>query len=231
MLIIWIFGDILLQVVRPQKGVGMNSKTVFRNKGFKALTAALIILLSLLLFVAGGGGEVKKSTLTWTMGLQNESTRAFYPFSAPVRVNTGETYFIVITPSSPCYAYVVYESSNGDDIVVIFAGQLKKDETWYSQGLQIAPPQGSETFYVVVSLEEQKALATRIAALNANSGSIQKRALMNEIYNIRSEVSQFRKPREKPILRGGAQRGDPERSQGVEFSGLSSYVKTISIEH
>jgi len=201
------------------------------NKGFKALITVLMILLPLILFVAGGGGEVKKDTLTWTMGLQNEATRAYYPFSAPVKVNTGEVYFIVITPASDCYAYIVYESSDGDEIVTIFTGKLKKDETWQSIGLKISPPKGSETFYVVVSLEEQKNLATRISALNTNSGPMQRRALLNEIYNIRSDVSQFKETPEKPILMGGAQRGDPERSQGVEFSGLSSYVKTISIEH
>jgi len=210
---------------------GMNSKLALRNRGGAVLKAALMILLPLSLFVAGGSGQVQKGTLTWNMGLKNIRTNEFISFSAPVKSFTGEQFQIVISPNAGCYSYVIYESADGDDVAVLFAGSMKKDELWYSDVLKMDPPAGAESFYIVASLEEQKALADRITALRSNSGSMQKRALMNELYRIRSEVSQFKETPEKPILMGGAARGTPDKSQGVEFSGLSTYVKTISIEH
>ncbi|MCL2318678.1 MAG: hypothetical protein FWC45_01230 [Treponema sp.] len=116
-------------------------------------------------------------------------------------------------------------------MVILYSGSLKAGESWHSQVLELSPPKGSENFYVVVTRDEQKNLAARIAAFNASSASAQKRALMNEVYRVRRDVSQFKEAPEKPVLMGGAARGAPERSQGVAFSGLSAYVKTISIEH
>ena len=83
-------------------------------------------------------------SFNWILGLQNVRTTDLVPFSAPVQSRTGEKYRLVISPSTDCYCYVVYESSDGDGVMV---------------------------------------------------------------------------------------RGDPEKSQGVEYSGLVTYVKTISIEH
>jgi len=95
----------------------------------------------------------------------------------------------------------------------------------------MAPPSGSESFYMIAALEEQKTLGERIAAYKANAGSMQKRALINEIFRLRGEVSQFKETPEKPVLMGGTSRGAPGKNQGVGFSGLGTYVKTISIEH
>jgi len=202
-----------------------------KNKGNMVLITALMILLPLLLFVAGGASDGRQGNLTWNMGVKNVRSGEFVSFSAPLQSYTGEQFQIVITPGAACYAYVIYESPDGNDVVVLYAGTLKKEELWYSDVLKMDPPQGSETFYVIMSLEEQKTLGERISALKSNSGSMQRRALMNELYRIRSDVSQFKETPEKPILMGGAARGSTDKNQGVEFAGLSTYVKTISIEH
>ena len=209
----------------------MKNKLAFKNNGTTTLIAALIILLSLSLFVAGGSSDAKQGNLTWNMGVKNVKSGDFVPFSAPLKSFTGEQFQIVITPSAGCHAYVIYEGPNGDDVAVLFSGTLKKDELWYSDVLKMDLPQGLETFYVIASLDEQKSLNDRISALKTNPGSMQKRALMNELYRIRSDVSQFKETPEKPILMGGAARGSTDKNQGVEFSGLGTYVKTISIEH
>jgi len=202
-----------------------------KNKGSVVLKAAFMVLVPLFLFVAGGSGEVKQDNLTWNMGLRNVRTGEYIPFSAPVQSYTGEQFQIVITPSAACYTYLIYESPDGDEVAVLYAGPIKKDEQWYSDILRMDFPEGAESFYVIASLAEQKTLAERIATFNGNPGAMQRRALMNELYRIRSDVSQFKETPEKPILMGGAARGSPEKNQGVEFSGLNTYVKTISIEH
>jgi len=102
---------------------------------------------------------------------------------------------------------------------------------WVSPVMKFTDPPGLESLFIVVSREEQKNLAQRISAIKNNSGSTQKRALMNEIFKVRSDVSKFKETPEKPVLMGGATRGDPDKSMGVEYSGLETYVKTISIEH
>ena len=170
-------------------------------------------------------------SLSWSLALQNVRTGDMIAFSAPVQSWTGEQFRFVITPEAGCFAYVIYESPGGNDVTVLYSGPLKSGEPWYSGILQLAPPRGSENFYVVVSLEEQKTLAQRISVFTANPGAVPRRALMNEIFRLRSDVSKFKEAPEKPVLMGGAARGTPDKNQGVEYSGVASYVKTVSIEH
>ena len=170
-------------------------------------------------------------SLSWSLGLQNVKTGDLVSFAALVQSWTGEQFRLVINPAVECFAYVIYQSPSGNDVLVLYSGVLKTDDPWYSQVLELSPPQGSESFFVITSLEEQKPLAQRISAFRANSGTVQRRALMNEIFRLRSDVSKFKEAPEKPVLMGGASRGAPEKSQGVEYSGLGTYVKSISIEH
>ena len=37
--------------------------------------------------------------------------------------------------------------------------------------------------------------------------------------------------KDKPVLKGSATQDDPDKSMGVEYAELETYVKTISIEH
>ena len=167
----------------------------------------------------------------WTLGLENVISGDLVPFSVPVQCRTGEKFRLAINPSADCYCYVVYESPDGNDVMVLYAGVLKMGQVWHSPDLEISLPQGSESLFIVASKNEQKTLAQKVKAFTGNSGQTQRRALMNEIFKVRSDTSKFKELPEKPVLMGGASRGDPEKSQGVEYSGLATYVKTISIEH
>ena len=193
---------------------------------------AAFILFSLVFFLSAGQGEVKQSSnFDWSLALQNVKSGDLVPFSAPVRSRTGEQFRLVIDSGSAIYCYVIAESPDGDDVGVLYAGPLKSGETWYSAVMELTSPQGSESLFIIASKEEQKTLAQRIAAFNNNSGNTQRRALINEIFRIRSDASNFKEAPEKPVLMGGASRGSPDKNQGVQYSGLETYVKTISIEH
>jgi len=205
------------------------------------MVKAAMVLLPLVLCVAGGSPEVPQNGgLNWSLALQkiiksaNSSdgdVSVMIPFSAPVQAMTDERFHLVISPAADCYCYVVVESSGNGSVSALYSGPLKANTIWNSPELRVQPPSGSESLYVVTSREEQGTLAQGISLLNDNSTVSQKQAVINEIFRLRSEVSQFREVPEKPVLMGGTSRGDPERSQGVEFSGLNTYVKTISINH
>jgi len=173
----------------------------------------------------------QSKSFSWSLGLQNVRTGDLVSYSAPVQSWTGEQFRLAINPGVECYVYVIYQSPNGSDVLVLYSGLMKTGDSWFSQVLELSPPRGSENFFVIASLEEQKGLAQRISAFKDNQGVVQRRALMNEIYSLRSDVSKFKEAPEKPVLMGGASRGAPEKSQGVEYSGVDTYVKTISIEH
>lgn len=169
--------------------------------------------------------------VTWTLALENYKTTDMVPFDSPVQSFNGEQYRLVINPAAACFCYVVYESPDGNDVSVLYAGPLKQGEPWYSAVLELTPPRGSESLYIITCREEQKVLAQRIAAFKANAGAAQRRALMNEVFRIRSDASRFQGAPDKPVLMGGASRGNNDKNIGVQYSGSEIYVKTISIEH
>ena len=188
--------------------------------------------LSLLVFISAGGSEQQEDkSFAWTMALQNIRTEDLLPFSAPVKSSTGERFRLVIRPEADCYCYVIAESTNGEEVAALRAGLLDSGKEWLSPDIVLAPPGGSESIFVVVSRDEQAALVQSIDAYNSGNTPVRRRILMNEVLRIRGEVSRYREIPEKPIVVGGSARGNPGRNEGVEFSGLDTYVKTISIEH
>ena len=192
----------------------------------------ILVPLAFVFFIAAGGAEKQQAKpFAWSMALHNTRTDESLPFSAPVKSRTGEKFRLIINPAAECYFYIIAESPNGEDAAIIQAGPLKGGEEWLSPVFELSPPKGSESFYVVASRTEKAELARSIAAFKSNPGSAQRRTMMNELFRLRSEVSQFKETPEKPVLMGGAARGSPGKSEGVQFSGLETYVKTISIEH
>ena len=204
----------------------MNILSFRKKGGLKAVVTVILIGLSLFLYVAAGSSE--KRSFNWSMVLLDVKTGTPVSFSAPVQSSAGEKFCLIIKTDADCFCYVVVENSGGDVLDVLLAGPLSKDEPWNSPDLKIVDPSGSDSLYVITSREEQKTLAQRISALKDAPSAAQRRAVMNEIFRLRSDVSRFKETPEKPILMGGVGRTTAE---GVQFSGLDAYVKTISIEH
>ena len=188
----------------------------------------LLVLLFCLVAVSVYGQ--RNRSFDWSLALQDVKSGEMVPFSTTVPAQTGEQYRLVVQPSARCFCYVVTESANGD-VGVLYSGVLRQAESWYSPAMILQQPGGMESLFIIVSGQEQKTLAQRVAAYKKNSGSSQKRALMNEVFRVRSDTSAFRENPEKPVLMGGASRGEPDKNQGLEYSGQEIYLKTISIEH
>lgn len=188
-----------------------------------------LLLLSLVFCFAAVQLMAQDNQVTWSMALQNNKTGEAVSFNDSVKSRTGEQFQLTIMPDTDCYCYVVAQSSNKKDLAVLLAGRLRGKDTWHSAVLELSLPGGTESFFVVVSQDEQKNLANAITVFHNKAGSVQRRALLNEIYRLRTNASKFKEAPEKPVLMGGASRGNP--NQGVEYSGSEIYVKTVSIEH
>jgi len=188
-----------------------------------------LVCLLLLIFAAVQAPAQQGKSLKWSLGLQNIKTGEMVSCALPVQSKTGDHYRLMVQASSKCFLYVIYESADGEDVLVLYSGPFK--ESWQSDVLVLTEPGGTESFFVIASYNEQKDLAQRVEALRSNYGITQKRALMAEVHGVRRNISQFKESPEKPVLMGGASRGSQDKNEGVEFSGLSTYVKTISIEH
>ena len=185
--------------------------------------------MSAALAFANGQREQEQVPFSWTMTLINARTGESIPFSEPIEAQTGDRFRLVIRTEGRGFGNVVSESSTGEEVTVIYSGPLRGGEVWESPLLELVPPEGTASLFVVVSDEEQRTLAQRITAFQNNSGATQRRALMNEIFRIRGEVSDFWEVPETPVLMGGAVRS--QGMGGMGFSDANTYVYTISFEH
>ena len=193
--------------------------------------APFLILLSLIFLVAAGGADTKQDkTFSWAMALLNVKADTLEPFSDTVQSSAGDQFRLIINPAAACYCYIISEGVQ-DDVTVLQEGPLKGGEAWYSPIMEFTPPGGKESLFIIVSREEQSALARKVSDFNGNPGTVQRRALLNEVFTIRSEASQHKEIPEKPLYMGGAARGKSGKNEGMEYKGLETYVKTISIEH
>ena len=188
----------------------------------------LSILLSLYSLVPLFSQEDR--TFFWSMCLQNIRTTEFMPFFAPVQSSTGERFYLIMRFQHECYCYIISENSPTGEMIVAYTGQIAGNK-FFNFRFELTPPGGSESIFIITSRVQLGTLEQRIAAFNTNSGMRQRRALMNEIQNLRRDASRFTETPEKPVLMGGAGRTVTERDWGVEYSGSELYIKTISINH
>ncbi|GHV88702.1 hypothetical protein AGMMS50267_10620 [Spirochaetia bacterium] len=191
----------------------------------------LIALLCLCMGLQGIYAQQK--ILDWSLALLNDRTGESLPFATPVNLKQGDRYRFLVETNTDCFCYVVGEVS-GDDMVVLRAQRLRARSLFYSDIIHIPSnvAVGSETFYIVISLTEQKPLLDKINVMQKGGTTVRnRRNVMNEIHNIRREISRFRETPETPVLMGGASRGVLSQIPAVHYSGLDTYVKVITINH
>ena len=167
-----------------------------------------------------------QQNLTWSMALiKGNSTLSFLQ---PVEMKDGESFNITIRPVQKCYAYIIVQDSE-KQMMVFLDRSLAAGETWQTKPITLTLPAGTETFYVVMSLSEQKDLKRAIDNFNKENNSRTSRNLNTAVLEVRRSTSQFKENPEKPVNMGGAFRGT--ESVGTEFTGAETYVKTIVINH
>jgi hypothetical protein len=195
--------------------------------------ALLPILLSLVFSgTAFADDKYPEKAFTWSLALQNERTGGYLPFAAPVRFAGGERFRLILNTEADCYLYVLAEVSAARDLAVLHSGPLKRGITWFSPVMAMSSMGGRESLYVVTSREEQATLAERINNFSGNGNTLHRRLLMNEVFRLRNEASQFKANPERPVLiKGSSTRDMYGSNEGMEFFGMATYVKTISFEH
>ena len=87
-------------------------------------------------------------------------------FARPVDMNDGDIFSIHIKLDEDAYCYVILEDSSRNVVVLHRALQSAGSETVLGP-MQLVPPAGSETLYVIVSREAQAGLENRIRVLMA----------------------------------------------------------------
>jgi hypothetical protein len=195
------------------------------------IKAALFAVFAAALFLSAVNSVFsQEKNFTWSLAMS--SAQEAVSFTRPVSMKTGDIFTIYLQSETSCFAYVLAQDSE-NKIVVLHSGSLNAGEELLLGPMQITPPGGSETFYVVMSLEEQKQLKNTINAFNRNNtNSRASRNVLNAVMDLRRAVSRLREEPEKPVYMGGAFRGSGTPGiEGVSYSGLGTYVKTIIINH
>jgi hypothetical protein len=185
--------------------------------------AVLLVLFFVLPLAA------QERNLSWSMALIN-SSRQGVSFTQPVSMRNGEIFSLNISGKAPCYVYVIAQDSKRK-MSVLRAGRARAEEAITIGPMQLTPPGGDETLYVVVSLSEQTRLQEVVNAYKKSENSRNSRNLLNSIMEIRRSISRLRENPEKPVYMGGAFRGPDGQTQATEYSGLDVYVKTVIIKH
>jgi hypothetical protein len=169
----------------------------------------------------------QEQSLSWTMALVNSKGQSF-SLAQPAAMQTQDIITLSVSAKAPAYVYIIVQDASRD-VEVLHSGRARANEVLSMGPLRIIPPEGTETFYVVVSLTEQTELQEAVDAYNENRSSRNSRNLITAIMNIRRSVSRLKENPEKPVSMGGAFRGGETR--GTEYSGLGTYVKTVIITH
>ena len=164
--------------------------------------------------------------LTWSLALIKDNEGI--SFSRPIAMQEGDTFSLFIHANQACNAYVVAQDSERQ-LIVLLNRRFMPNGSFQTGSIELTPPAGTETFHIVMSLEELPDLQNAINAFDKQKDTRTTRDLNNAIAAARRSASQFKENPEKPVGMGGAFRGTEH--DGTEFSGAGIYAKTIVINH
>jgi len=188
-------------------------------------------IISLFFFVAIAVC-LQAQNLTWDLkflkGRERESVR---DISRIIQMETGQPFLFSITPGSNCYCYVILYDSERK--ITVYHNKFLSEERTFGPW-PLGDPPGTETFYVIMSVEKQTRLENLIETYetNNNKPSSQQYAdnLLTEVVNLQKKVSELGKAGSPFISGGGGFRGDFEEYV-TPFSNTNLYVQPISIRH
>ncbi|MDR1238605.1 MAG: hypothetical protein LBK27_00665 [Treponema sp.] len=175
---------------------------------------------------AQSGGD-----FNWFMALLNQKGGVSVSVEKPMPMETGDILNFYIKSEAGCYFYLAAQTSD-NEVVIIHAGPLKTGEELQAGPVQLTNPGGTETFFFVMTMVRQRKLERAINAYTKKPGSIRAgRAVLNEIFALRRELSRLDEKPEQPVYLGGAFRTVDSAVEGMMFSGAGIYVKTLNISH
>jgi len=166
----------------------------------------------------------------WDIKFLKGKEQESVPISRQIRMETGETFLITVKPEADCFCYVVFSDSERQISVL--------HDTPIAGGIEInigpfklEDPSGTETFYVIMSLERQKNLENLIQTFNSNANSRQNaNNLYREVINLQTATSNLGEPASAFIASGGTTRSGSE-IYTTRFTDKAMYVRAITIRH
>jgi len=187
----------------------------------KIITAFLFLTFSVCLYA---------QALSWDISFLRGSAQESAPISQIIRMQTGETFELSITPNAAAFCYIIFYDSQRK--VFVFHNEPLTANTERTFGpFQLEAPAGTETIYVIMSLQRQANLERLIQAYNNNpSATVQANNLYREVVNLQNSVSRLGEPASSYIPSGGTTRSAVQRHV-TRFSGRDLYVRAISIRH
>ena len=185
--------------------------------------------IALILFIACGVCLYAQA-LSWDIKFLRGNIRESLPISRILQMATGEIFRISITPTSDCFSYIIiYDSER--KVQVIHDQPLRRGIELNLGPFLLTAPSGTETIYVIMSLERETRLEQLIQNHKNNPDSrLHSDSLRREVVRLQSEVSRLGEPASTFIPGGGTTRSNtPEYI--TRFTGRNIYVRTITIRH
>jgi hypothetical protein len=173
--------------------------------------------------------EAQAQNLSWDLRFLQGQKRESVSISRAVRMETGEEFLIAIKPDTTSYCYVIcYDSER--QIYVLKNEPVTGGSEIYLDPIEITDPPGTETVYVIMSLERQTKLESLIQAYNKSPTQQNANDLYREVVSMQNAVSALGEAAPSFIPSGGTTRGSSEEYTN-HFSGKSLYVRPIIIRH
>ncbi|MCL2043753.1 MAG: DUF4384 domain-containing protein [Treponema sp.] len=169
-------------------------------------------------------------TFSWDITFLKGMERESIPISRIVRMETGETFLFTITPATNSFCYVIiYDSAR--KVFVLHDQPLRGGEEILFGPLRLDGTPGTETLYVIMSVEREVMLENLIQAHRNNPHSQQHSDNVHrEIIRLQSTASELGEPASAFIPSGGTTRSTTQEYT-TRFSGRSMYVRPIVIRH
>ena len=186
-------------------------------------------IFAALLFLAAGLC-LEAQTLSWDIKFLKGRAWESVPISRAIRMETGEGFLINIMPDSDCFCYVVLYDSEREITVLHDKPVRGRDEITLGP-FSLEHPPGTETLYVIMSMEKQARLEGLIQSVNSSPGSRQNADnLYREIAGLQNTASGLGEPASSFIASGGTSRGGSEEYI-TRFTDKSLYVRAITVRH
>jgi hypothetical protein len=186
----------------------------------KKLTICVVFIFTAVCLQAQG--------FSWDIKFLQGKNQESVSIARTIRMETGENFLITIKPDSTCYCYVVCYDSERQ--IFVFKNELITGGSEIYLGTEITDPPGTETLYVIMSLEKQTKLESTIQTFNNSASQQNANNLYKEVVNLQNAASALGEPAPVFIPSGGTTRGSSEEYTN-RFSGKNLYVRPISIRH
>ena len=186
-------------------------------------------LLLICLFAAIGAFQASaQQNLVWDIQFLRGNKQEIVPYSQTITAESGQGIYVVITPSSDCYCYVLTQNSERK-ITVLYDQHVKGKKEIYLTPQPEDSSSDTKTLYVIMSLARQTKLEEYIKNYKNAPDSIRNiNNLQGEIAKLQDTASGLGEPSSALIASGGTTRGS-SHEYATRFSMKNMYVRTITI--